>query len=234
MEIQQLHDWNLSPTAAVALQKKLAQHIDVRPTITLEQIKLIAGVDVSFNRYNPLFTAGVVILRADTLEVVESAWAQHIVTFPYIPGLLSFREIPVLTEALSKITSEPDVLVVDGQGIAHPRRLGIATHLGLVLQRPTIGVAKSILAGHLSPMANPQPGMTADLIDHDEIIGQALWTKKRSKPVYISPGHLINQSSATHIVQACLRGYRLPEPTRQAHLYVNTMRRQHTPIMDKV
>lgn len=222
MHIHALHRWDLDPAAAVALQRELAGRVDVRmPVIHCE---LIAGADVSYNRFSNVFWAGVVVLRLSDLTVVETQVARKESPFPYIPGLLSFREAPVLLEAFAKVVHEPDVIMFDGQGIAHPRRLGIASHIGLWLDRPSIGCAKSLLTGKFRDLG-PQAGSVAPLLDHDEVIGQAVRTKDRVQPVYISAGHKIDLPSAVRLVLASCRGYRLPEPTRQAHLHVNALRR---------
>lgn len=191
--------------------------------LPLDHIRLAAGVDVSSTRFNPLLTAGVVLWDRRTGQVIETVSAQSNGTFPYIPGLLSFREIPVLLEAIKKLSTEPDVWMVDGQGIAHPRRLGIAAHLGVIIDRPTIGVAKSRLTGTFSEPA-PKEKSSSPLMDKGEVIGVVMRTKLRSNPLFISPGHRIDLLSAEAIVRACLRGYRLPEPTRLAHEYVNAVR----------
>lgn len=144
--------------------------------------------------------------------------------FPYIPGLLSFREIPALLEAWKQLRMRPDAVLVDGQGIAHPRRLGIATHVGLLIDVPTVGVGKSRLTGAHAEVG-PLPGDTQPLLDGTEVIGTVLRTKPKSNPLFISPGNNIDLASSVALVRACLRGYRLPEPTRLAHMHVNLVRR---------
>ncbi len=224
MDIAPLHAWDLSETDAVALQRQLAASVDVsRP---LESYDLVAGADVSYNRFSTTFYAAVVVLRRETLEVVEVQGAVGENAFPYVPGLLSFREAPILLQAFARLTHRPDVVMCDGQGIAHQRRLGIASHLGLWLKVPTIGCAKTRLTGRFTepgPNAGDQSPLKAG---KDEVIGSVLRTKARTKPLYISPGHLIDLPSAIRIVLACTRGYRLPEPTRLAHLKVNEIRRE--------
>ncbi len=218
------HKWNISPKEAVALQKELRGAIKL--TSLTKPIKLIAGVDVSSNRFSNTLYAGIIILSFPELKVIDSAVAKTEATMPYIPGLLSFREIPALLEAWEKLKTKPDLLMVDGQGIAHPRRLGIATHFGLIIDKPTIGCAKSILYGN-----SKEPGLVpgslsplTDRYDPTEIIGTLLRSKARSKPLIISPGNGITLDESVAIVRECLRGYRLPEPTRLAHELVNHYR----------
>jgi deoxyribonuclease V len=223
MKIHPLHSWNLTPAEAVALQRELSGRVDVTPSVPHWQ--LVAGADVSYNRFSSTFYAGVVVLRAEDWTIVEQRGAVLEVTFPYVPGLLSFREAPVLLEALAKVQSEPDVIVLDGQGIAHPRRLGIACHVGLWLDRPCFGCAKSILTGRFTGLGQ-RAGSVANLVDHGEVVGKAVRTRDGVQPVFVSPGHQIDLASAVEVVLAARRGYRIPEPTRQAHRYVNTLRQQ--------
>lgn len=217
------HAWDVSPSAAIGVQKELRGRIRTDTPVPLEDVRLVAGVDVSAAKDDPLLTAGIVVWNRQTGALVETVSAQSPAPFPYVPGLLSFREIPVLLQAVASLTSEPDVWLVDGQGIAHPRRLGIASHLGLLIDRPTIGVAKSRLTGRHAEVA-PDAGSEVPLMDGEEQLGVVLRSKLRSNPLFISPGHRIDTASSVAIVQACLRGYRLPEPTRLAHLHVNAMR----------
>lgn len=221
MRIRHLHDWDLTPTAAIALQRQLAAR--VISNTPLEKIKLIAGADVSYNRFQPTLYAGVVVLRADDLSVVERAGVVADTPFPYIPGLLSFREAPIVLQAFARLKRRPDVVMYDGQGIAHPRRLGIASHLGLWLDRPCVGCAKSLFVGEHEPLAR-EAGASAELIHKGDVIGAALRTKDGVKPVYVSVGHRIDLASAIRLVLQCRGGYRVPEPTRQAHLFVNELR----------
>ncbi len=221
MKIAELHSWDLTPKDAVALQRELAGRIDVeRP---LPKCELIAGADCSYNRYAPTFYAAVVVLRISDGSIVETQGVVGESPFPYIPGLLSFREAPIVLQAFAKLQLRPDAVMLDGQGRAHPRRFGLACHLGLWLDLPCFGCAKTRLIGeHDEP--GPDAGDTAPLCDKDEIIGRVVRTKKKTKPVYVSPGHLIDLASAVHWTLASCRGYRIPEPTRQAHLHVNQMR----------
>jgi deoxyribonuclease V len=222
MRIHPLHPWNLTPTEAVALQRQLADR--VRTDIALPACELIAGADVSYDIGSTRFYAGVVVLRTADLSIVERRGAALDSPFPYIPGLLSFREAPALLAAFARVQSQPQAVMVDGQGIAHPRRLGIASHLGLWLDLPCIGCAKSLLTGRFKEPAR-SAGSTSLLRDGPEVIGQVVRTKNGVKPLFVSVGHRIDLDSAVHWVLACCRGYRLPEPTRQAHLFVNELRR---------
>ncbi|MBX4198998.1 endonuclease V [Candidatus Parcubacteria bacterium] len=200
----------------IELQKKLAKEVRIEPL--KGEVRLVAGVDVSMERFGNTLYAGIIVLSYPELRVVEEVVAKSETDFPYIPGLLSFREIPALLECVKKLSYKPDVYIVDGQGIAHPRRLGIATHLGLILGTPTIGCAKSVLYGRRSGdnLVDPKTG---------EVIGRVLSTKKGSNPLIVSPGHLITLEESVEIVRSALKGYKLPEPTRRAHLLVNAFRK---------
>lgn len=215
--------WDLTPSEAIELQKQLRQQIEL--TSYDGPIKYIGGADISFNKYSPTVFAGFVVLDAKTMEVVDSASAVQDVNFPYIPGLLSFREIPPLLQAWKGLRIKPDVMVFDGQGIAHPRRLGIASHAGLILDLPSIGCAKSLLTGVYKEPAL-EAGSLSPLLDRHtkEQIGVVFRTKKKVKPVFVSPGHKIDLMSALDILQICVGAYRIPEPTRKAHLFVNEVR----------
>jgi deoxyribonuclease V len=182
----------------------------------LQDLKLIAGLDVSVSRDSKA-TAAAVVLDYPELRVLETVRAEGEVDFPYVPGLLSFREIPLTLKACQELKLTPDLFVVDGQGIAHPRRIGLASHLGLFLNVPTIGCAKSLLTGRYEQPPEMQ-GSYNEIKDRGEIIGAALRTKTGVKPVFVSIGHKINLPSAIHWVLQCCKGYRLPEPTRLAHL----------------
>jgi deoxyribonuclease V len=223
MKIHSLHSWNLTAAEAIALQGELASRVDVRTPLT--RCELIAGADVSYNRFSSTFYASVVVLRYDDCSIVETQEAVQEVTFPYVPGLLSFREAPVLLEAFAKVKAEPDAVMFDGQGIAHPRRLGLASHVGLWLERPSVGCAKSRLTGRFKE-PDRKAGSLAPLVADGEVVGDVVRTKDGVQPVYVSAGHRIDLPSAVRLVLATCRGYRLPEPTRQAHLHVNALRRK--------
>jgi deoxyribonuclease V len=192
----------------------------------------IGGMDVSNNLYDPkrMIYASAVVL-SDTLEVKETAAVAYKQSFPYIPGLLGFREAPALVEAFKKLTTKPSIVFVDGHGIAHPRRLGIASHLGVLLNIPTIGVAKSILVGEPTRVLGDEVGAQVPLVWKNRTIGMLLRTKPRANPLIISCGHKVALSTAIKLVQSSLRGYRLPEPTRQAHLAANSCRVEFIPFI---
>lgn len=208
--------WNVSPKEAIDQQQKLRERVQI--TALKRVPKTIAGVDVSMNWHGNTLYAGIIVLSYPELDVIEESTAKFDTDFPYIPGLLSFREIPALLQCVEKLSSKPDVYMVDGQGIAHPRRLGIATHLGLVTNTPAIGCAKSVLYGKRRGelLIDPHSG---------ETIGRVLKTKKNSNPLIVSPGHLITLDESVELVRETLRGYKLPEPTRRAHILVNNFRK---------
>ena len=207
------HPWDLTPKEAVQLQRDLADRVCQADQVTLPP-HYVGGVDVGLK--GDLARAAVVVLSFPELALVEKQVAEATVTFPYIPGLLSFREAPVVLQALEQVQTIPDVLIFDGQGYAHPRRMGIATHLGVILDWPTIGCAKSRLCGTHEPPGS-LCGSHALLYDHEEIIGAVLRTRSKVRPVYVSTGHRVSLASAIDIVLQCGGGYRLPEPTRWAH-----------------
>ncbi len=214
MKITQCHSWQVTPAQAIEIQKNLAG--EVSTTGNIKAPRYIAGVDISVNRFSKTGTGAVVVLNYPALQVVEVQVVKDLITFPYVPGLLSFRETPLLLSAFKTLKITPDIIMVDGQGIAHPRRCGIASHLGLLLNMPTIGCAKSRLCGEYE---NPgiKAGSFAELKDNGEVIGAVLRTRDNVKPLYISIGHMIDLPAAIKWVIACCRGYRLPEPTRLAH-----------------
>ena len=210
-----LHDWAVSTTLALEIQLSLAARVSRVSEVTVP--RLIAGVDISTGKESEMATGAVVVLSYPELNLVATEVASGKPGFPYIPGLLSFREAPLILAAFEKLTVTPDLVLVDGQGIAHPRRIGLASHLGLFLEKPTIGCAKSRLCGgHQAP--GDEPGSYTELVDNGEIIGAVLRTRRGVKPVYVSIGHKVDLPAAIHWVLACCRGYRLPEPARLAHL----------------
>jgi deoxyribonuclease V len=214
MHIEHLHSWQLQPHEAIALQTELAAQVIYDRPINLDAIRLVAGVDVSVK--NDISQAAIVVATFPDLIPVEISRWQMPTSYPYIPGLLTFREGPVLEEAFKQLKNEPDVLIFDGMGRAHPRRIGIATHMGLWLQKPTIGCGKTLFVGkYVEPP--DERGSYAELVHRGEVIGVILRTRKGVKPVYISPGHLIDLKSAIELVMRCTVKYRLPEPIRMAH-----------------
>jgi deoxyribonuclease V len=219
---EQLHDWSLAPREAVELQKQLRARVRITPL--KKKVETIAGADISFNKFDPTIYTGIVVLRLPALEVVEEVGIVSETKFPYVPGLLSFRESPSVLEAWAKLKTEPDAVMFDGQGLAHPRRVGIASHVGLIIDRPTLGCAKSVLVGRFEEPGEER-GSWTPMVDKGETVGAALRTKTRVQPVYVSPGHLIDLAGAVELTLACDGGYRQPEPTRRAHLLVNALRR---------
>jgi deoxyribonuclease V len=218
------HQWNGTPKEAIALQKELQKKVSLVPL--QKPTRYIGGADVSMNMFAKDGFAGFVTLSYPECVFFDESVVKDIIGFPYIPGLLSFREIPMLLKAWKKLKIKPDVIIVDGVGIAHPRRIGIATHLGLILDMPTIGCAKNVLTGTYEEPAN-EPGSVSylyDTVNPAEIIGVALRTKHNVKPVFISPGHLITLEESIEIVKRCVIKHRLPEPTRIAHAIVNKYR----------
>jgi deoxyribonuclease V len=218
-----LHRWDLTPAEARELQRTLAGRVDA--TTTLGPVTRLAAADVSFDRGSPVVFAAVVVIDVATGRLLDSAGAVAPALFPYVPGLLSFREAPAVLAAFEKLSVEPDAVLCDGQGIAHPRRLGLASHIGLWLDRPTIGCAKSRLCGTHEEVG-PSRGSTTPLIDGDEVIGRVVRTRRNVKPLYVSPGHRCDIDSAVRLVLEQVGKYRLPEPARMAHEVVNAMRRR--------
>ena len=211
-----LHAWNLPPAEAISLQKELAARV-IRTDQLPDEIHLVAGVDMALNEETNMARAAVVLLSYPALEIVERHVYEEPIRMDYIPGLLSFREIPCILGAFAQLHTQPDLVMVDGQGIAHPRYLGIASHLGLWLDLPTIGCAKSILRGKYDEQAlGDEVGAWLPLIFKNQTIGAALRTRSHVKPMIISLGHRISLETSIRYVLACGKGYRLPEPTRQA------------------
>ncbi|WP_448592768.1 deoxyribonuclease V [Thermoflexus hugenholtzii] len=208
------HPWNVSPEEAVAIQQRLREQV-IREGPMPGPGTVIVGVDVGFR--GELARAAAVAVRFPDLTPLAQAVAEVPVTFPYIPGLLAFREAPAILAALERLPLSPQVLMVDGHGISHPRRMGIATHLGVYLDLPSIGCAKSKLWGRYE-MPPDEPGAWSPLWDGEEMIGAVLRTQAGASPVFVSIGHRISLENAIATVMACVRGHRLPEPTRLAHL----------------
>ena len=212
MRVPTLHKWDLSPAEAVAVQQDLRTRVITCDR--LGKVHTVAGVDISTagNRAR----AAIVVLGFPHLEPLEVARADMPLTFPYVPGLLAFREAPAILAAAERLRLEPDLFVFDGHGLAHPRRMGIASHIGVILDRPSIGCAKSLLCGQHDDVG-AEVGDHAEVIDHGEVIGAALRTREGTKPVYVSIGHKVDLATAVSYVLRCTAGYRLPEPTRWAH-----------------
>lgn len=225
MKTTVVHPWDLSPSDAMRLQRELASRVVRTGVLPERDVRLVAGGDVAFDRPNRRGVAAVVVLAYPSLEVVEQVTRESSVTFPYVPGLLSFRETPVLLPAFEHLQSAPDLLMVDGHGYAHPRRFGFACHLGLLLDLPTIGVAKSRLIGEPGTVAGPR-GSRADLTDDGEVIGSLLRTRQGVRSIFVSVGHRIGLDDAERWVLRCAPTHRLPEPTRRADLLAGEAKRR--------
>lgn len=206
------HRWDVSPDEAIAIQQRLRAEMPPEEPIALDQIHTVAGVDAS---YREIGRAAIAVFSFPDLALIEQVTATREVTFPYVPGLLAFREAPVVLAALERLRLRPDLLMFDAQGYAHPRRLGLARHLGAYLNQPSIGCAKSRLIGSYDEPAQ-DAGAWSPLMDGDEEIGRVVRTKARTRPVFVSVGYRITLPLAVEIVLRCTRGYRLPEPTRIA------------------
>jgi deoxyribonuclease V len=221
MQTKKLHSWDLSYSQAIALQKSIACKVQFTPLKASP--KLIAGIDCAFNKNGKKIIAAVVVLKLSDFVPVETTSALRKTTFPYIPGLLSFREAPVCIAAVEKLKSKPDLFIIDGQGIAHPRRLGLAAHLGLFFNKPTIGCAKSRLTGSFEE-PSLEKGAYSPLKDKEEVIGAVVRTRTNVKPVFVSVGNKCLLKDAVTITLDCTTKYRLPEPTRLAHQLVSKLR----------
>ena len=209
------HDWNLPPQEAVALQKRLASYVDAQTPLEIDSLRTVAGVDVSVK--NGISRAAVVVMAFPSLEIIETATAAVPTPFPYISGLLSFREGAVILQAIEQITQKPDVYLFDGQGLIHPRRLGIACHIGLWLDAPTIGIGKTHYIGEYD-QPSEEKGEFSEIVHRDEVIGVLLRTRAQVKPVYVSVGHRATLDTARQLALRCSTRYRLPEPIRAAHI----------------
>jgi len=221
---RQTHTWDLSPKEAIQIQEELRSRVSISP-LDDDAVKYVSGVDVGFPRGKEIARAAIATLSYPSLELVDQGQADLPVAFPYIPGLLSFREIPVILAALEQLNFEPDVLVIDGHGLAHPRKFGLACHLGVLLDIPALGCGKSILVGKHDTLAEARGSHTNLCID-GEVIGAVVRTRHKVKPVYISVGHRIDLPSAVRIILNCGGGYRLPEPTRWAHRLASKLKRR--------
>ncbi len=208
-----MHSFDLSPKEAVALQRKLACELSFPPLE--KEITLVAGADASYSKKEKRAHAAIVVMKIPEMEVVEAVTAEGPCSFPYIPGLLSFREIPILLDAFAKLKTIPEAIICDGQGIAHPRGIGLASHLGLILGIPTVGCAKTLLCGEHAPLP-PTRFAESPLIYNERRVGTAFRSRQGVRPIYISPGHLIDIEGSVSLVRSCLTRYRLPEATRLA------------------
>jgi deoxyribonuclease V len=224
MELKLVHDWDVTPQQAVALQHSLREQLVLRAPPGLK-VSRVAGADISTERGNDTGYGGFVVLDAMSLTPVAQQGSAVTLRFPYVPGLLSFRELPVLAAAWKQLEPVPDLIVFDGQGIAHPRRLGLACHGGLLFGVPSIGCAKSLLVGSHGPLGEER-GATAEIRHRGEVVGMAVRTRRGVSPVYVSPGHLMDLPTAVDWVLRLSPRYREPETTRHAHRLVNALRRQ--------
>jgi deoxyribonuclease V len=227
MKISLFHQWNVTPQEAVRIQEQLRGKI--LSSGRVHRPKLVAGADAAFDLESDRVFAAVVVLSFPDLEPVESVIRHDLLTFPYIPGLLSFREAPALLRAFARLRHDPDVIFIDGHGVSHPRAAGIACHIGVCLDKPTIGCAKSLLIGmHRAPRLSR--GATTSLYDvTGRIIGSVVRTRDRVKPVFLSVGHKVSLAEAVRLTLACGKGYRIPEPTRQADLLAERAKREICP-----
>jgi deoxyribonuclease V len=221
MRIFDLHPWDVPYREAIKIQEQLKGKVVLGKIASSPNY--IAGLDVSYEKGTHRVWAGAVILGFPDMAVVEKKWAQREVCFPYVPGLLSFREIPALLDVLTQITVEPDVIFCDGQGVAHPRGLGIASHLGVILRKPTIGCAKSRLVGDCDPVGEWK-GDYSFLRYRGRIIGAVMRTRQGVKPLFVSPGYGVTLDDCIGMVLKMCPRYRIPEPIRQAHILVNSIR----------
>lgn len=221
MKINQLHNWDVTIKEAKAIQLELKEKIRLQKLNS--PIKLVAGADVSYSKRAEMCFAAVTVSKFPEVAIVEQTQAVGPVNFPYVPGYLTFREAPILLEAFEKLGRTPDLVLFDGQGIAHPRQMGLAAHLGLVLDLPSVGCAKSLLVGNFEEPAEIQ-GSWSELIYQDRIIGAVVRTHDRVKPLFVSPGFKITLDEAIEwVLRACTK-YRIPEPIRSSHIAVNQLR----------
>jgi deoxyribonuclease V len=225
-----LHSWDLTTQQGIELQAELARRIDFHCRLNPNSIRFVAAVDVSMNRFSNWLAAAAVVCDLETKQVIETSTCIRDLKFPYVPGLLSFRELPAVIDAIAVLKHPYGVIVVDGQGRAHPRRFGVASHLGLWLNRPTIGFAKSRLCGEFQ-LDRQYPGHSADLLDRGEIIGKVLQTRKRSHPVFVSAGHGCCLDDALALVRRMQDGRRIIWPIRAAHDAANHARTEHMQLI---
>ena len=221
MRIFDLHPWDVPYREAIKIQEQLKGKVVLGKIASSPNY--IAGLDVSYEKGTHRVWAGAVILGFPDMAVIEKRWVQREVCFPYVPGLLSFREIPALLDVLTQITVEPDVIFCDGQGVAHPRGLGIASHLGVILRKPTIGCAKSRLVGDCDPVGELK-GDYSFLRYGGRIIGAVMRTRQGVKPLFVSPGYGVALDDCIGMVRKTCSRYKIPEPIRQAHILVNSIR----------
>ena len=224
MELRLEARWNLTPREAIRLQESLRERVELQDRFG--EIRFVAGADMAFDPETEVAFAGVIIYRFPGLEEVERRMARRRLRFPCVPGLLSFRESPVLLAAFARLRTEPDLILIDGHGLAHPRRFGIACHIGILFDKPTIGCAKSRLVGeHQEP--GKKASSTTPLMLEGERMGVVLRTRDDVRPIYVTTGHRVSLDSAVGLVKQCVDGFRIPKPTREADHYVRDLRRAY-------
>ncbi len=216
--------WKITPREAIQLQARLRERVVLEDAF--RQIRYVAGADIAFDPATEEAFAGVVVYRFPSLEEVERRMARRRLQFPYVPGLLSFREIPILMAAFARLKTEPDLLLIDGHGRAHPRLFGIACHVGVLFDKPSIGCAKSLLVGEAGE-PGLKSGSTAPLDYHGETVGTVLRTRDNTRPIFVTQGNRICLATAVKVVMKCVDGYRIPRPTREADHYVRDLRRAY-------
>ena len=230
MKALRLHSWNVTPKEAVQIQLRLRDRVEL--TDRFGKICKVAGADIALDLERKIAIAGVIVYSYPEMKEIERVWAKRPLTFPYVPGLLSFREIPALTAAFAKLENRPDLIFVDGHGFAHPRRMGIASHLGMVLDCPTVGCAKSVLCGEADEPAD-EVGAVSELKHKEEVIGIAVRSRIGCRPIYISTGHRVSLGSAVRFALSAIDGLRVPRPTREADRFVAKMKQIGTLKRDK-
>lgn len=222
MKYRRLHSWRVSPREAIRIQSRLRSQVELADR--LPQVRCVAGADMAFDLNANRAVAGVVIYAFPQMEEIERLWGETEITFPYVPGLLSFREAPALLKVFARVKNAPDLIFCDGHGYAHPRRFGITCHLGLLLDTPTIGCAKSLLIGTHERLAQTA-GSWTPLRDGTEVIGAVLRTREAVNPIYVTQGHRVSLPTALKFVLGVLDGYRIPRPTRDADRFVAAVKR---------
>lgn len=223
MRVLRIHRWDITPKQAIALQQQLKDRLDAANRIDPAAIRRLAAADVSYDRSTDRVFAVVLLFSFPQLDLLEKRTTVQPATFPYVPGLLTFREGPALVKVFASLSQEPDIALFDGQGVAHPRGIGIASHMGLLLDKPSIGCAKTVLIGDYHE-PDQAAGSSSYLTTDGRTIGAALRTRAGVRPIFVSVGHKIDLKTAVEVVLQCTRGYRLPEPVRQAHLASTQLR----------
>ena len=216
--------WNLTPREAMRLQERLRRRVVLQDRF--DAIRTVAGADLAFDPATDTAFAGVIVYRFPELMEIERRTARRKLRFPYVPGLLSFRESPILMAALARLRNEPDLILIDGHGRAHPRLFGIACHIGVLFDKPAIGCGKSLLVGEFRE-PGARAGSTSPLIFHEERVGTVLRTRDGVKPIFVTQGHRVSLGTAVRLVRACVDGFRIPKPTREADHYVRDLRRAY-------